>query len=123
MAKVTKNIKAFSPTVQRTDELTRNKHTRIAPVSHMNPGGSSVEMTLGNPQVEKKNKWKTWSRPRTQIAPFVVYNDMEDRGNLEEEQKDCLEKILQDPKGRFQIKRKKKSKREPFANEMGRMRY
>ena len=54
MAKVTKNIKAFSPTVQRTDGLTRNKHARIAPVSHMKPGGNSVETTLGNPQAEKK---------------------------------------------------------------------
>ena len=66
----------------------------------MKPGGNSVETTLGNPQAEKKNKRKTWSKPYAQIAPFAVYHDMEDRGNLEEGTKDCLEKILQDPKGK-----------------------
>ena len=49
---------------------------------------------------------------------------MEDRGNLRREQNDCLEKILQDPKGKkSKSKESENFKIEPFANEMGRMRY
>ena len=64
----------------------------------MKPGGDSVETTLGNPQAEKKNKQKTWSRPYAQIAPFVAYHDMEDRGNFEEGTKGLLGKDTSRPK-------------------------
>ena len=86
--------------------------------------GNSVETTLGNPQEEKKNKQKTWSKPYTQIAPFIAYHDMEDRGNLEEGTKRLFGKdTSRSKREEIQIERKWKSKIEPFANEMGRTRY
>jgi hypothetical protein len=49
---------------------------------------------------------------------------MEDRGNFEEGTKGLLGKDTSRPKREeIQIKRKRKSKIEPFANEMGRTRY
>ena len=65
-----------------------------------------MELTLGNPQAEKKAN----ERPDQDLAlglPHSQYTMIwKIVATLRREQKDCLEKILQDPKGRFQIKRK-----------------
>ena len=74
----------------------------------MNLRRIGVEPTLGNPQAKEKNKQKTLSRPYAQIAPFIVYHDMEDRGNLEEGKKRLLGKDTSRPKGKIPNQKKVK---------------
>ena len=47
-------LRTSRPLYQYYIGLTRNKHARIAPTSHMNLGRISVGTILGNPQAEKE---------------------------------------------------------------------
>ena len=49
----------------------------------MKPRGNRVERHWVTHKLEKE-KWKTWSRPCTQIVPFVAHHDMNDQGDLGE---------------------------------------
>ena len=110
------------PFQQLSRGLTWNKHTRIAPASLMKPRGSRVEWHSVIHK-QKKKRWKTWSRPCSQSAPFVAHHDMNDQGNLGEETTRLLGKdTARIQKRKSRPTKCKSTKWDPIAKEMGRIR-